>query len=578
MLTEYETGFTIQETSELTGAALLTDVANKLESILSDEQGDGSPSITESDISASSGYAIIGADRPHPEDPSHTVRIQARLCTEGQAVMAQIRSRFISADDNDPADLTAGPPRVLKEIVNSYACLIGIPGTYRFRREVYLVEDVRTAEHVLSFIKNRNRKIPVLILTEYDNTGRTAIKPQGVFDYLLGLALVVRFRGGTSRHIGKATGRPCYNGSMRFYLPGDSAGKYYSPNDATRNGLTQFQKYFINNAEIHDLNRDFEAKFSDARTRVIRDLEGRDDLPTPLSTRDTIIANNQISLLQHEISSEREAHRHTTGRLKQANEEIDTLRHEKSESDKKYEQTVNDLLERLNIAEVSSNASSDSEKDRKIRLQNTEINQWKRRHRIAEDETRKLKQEITDLTESLERFKVEAAAAKIPATTETASERGLQLTGTAGIDNITILNHAINIYRNLARIYIINSLREHFNSELKLRDALERNMNSNDDRRRLQKAAAKGRPQDGIDVGHFEYIVMNNTACFGGKRRLSTKMSEVRQVRNAAAHPEYKGIDDLNAKDGLYKVAGALKEMGNDAYGKRVEQLLPLVR
>ncbi|MDE2686048.1 MAG: hypothetical protein OXI16_00905 [Chloroflexota bacterium] len=96
MLTEYETSFTILETSELTGTALLADVADRLETTLSDEQRDGSPSITEREVSASSGYAIIGADRLHPLDPEHTFRIQARFCTEGQAVTAQIRALHIS--------------------------------------------------------------------------------------------------------------------------------------------------------------------------------------------------------------------------------------------------------------------------------------------------------------------------------------------------------------------------------------------------------------------------------------------------------------------------------------------------
>ena len=567
MLTEYETGFTILETSELTGVALLTDVADRLESLLADSRSEASPVSTEREISASSGYAIIGADRLHRLDPEHTLRIQARLCAERQAVTAQIRSRFISADDNDPADLTAGPPHILQEIVESYNCEIG---TYQFRNKVFPVEDNGIANRVLGFIKNANRKIPVLVLTELN--GRTAIDPQNVLDYLLGLALVVRFRGDTSRRIGEATGRACFDGSMRFYWPGDSVGKYYSPNDVTRNSLTRFQKDCIENAELHDLNGDFEQIFSAARMRVIR--EQKDELLT-LPSRDAAYPENQVSLLQHELSSVREEHSETEALLIQARERIGELERQAEETEANHSQTVDELLEQLNSART--NSISDSEKDKEIRKLNTAVSQWKRRLRQSDESNKQLKETNRELGESLERAEAGAVATKIPVIAEGA--QGLSLTGNARIDNITILNHAINIYRNPARQYIIKALRKRYNNNLiEICEAIERTMNSDDDRRRLREAKSNSRPQDGIDVGNFEYIVMNNTACFGGKRRLSTKMSEVRQVRNAAAHPEYNGIDDLKAKDGLNKVAGALKEMGNNDYGKLVEQLLPFVR
>ena len=549
MLTEYETGFTIQETSELAGNALMADVAETLESLLTDGPSDASPSFTEREISASSGYAIFAADRPHPEDSNHTVRIQARLCTQGQAVTAQIRSRFLSADENDPADLTAGPPSILKEIVDGYDCKIGIDQfRYHFRREVFLVEDVPTARQVMNFITNPNRKVPVLILTE-DSTGHTAIEPQDAFDYLLGLALVVRFVGNTSSHIRDATGQACYDGAMRFYWPGGSVSGFYWPQYAATISITQFQKDCIDNAEIQDLNGDFEQIFSSVRTRVIR---------------------------ERRTGREQTAQNETATQLKEAMERVSELERQAEETEAKHSRTVDELLEQLNSA--STNSTSDSDKDKEIRRLNTAVNQWKRRLRQSDESNKELKETNRELTENLECAVAEAAAAKMPAITETTSFSGLKLSGNARIDNITILNHAINIYRDPARRYIINSLRKHYNSELKLRDALERTMNSNDDRRRLQKAAAKGRPQDGIDVGHFEYIVMDNRACFGDKARLSTKMSEVRAIRNVAAHPEYNGIDNLMAQDGLYKVVRALKEMNNNDDSKLVEQLLPLVR
>ena len=547
MLTEYETGFTILGTSNHTGTALLSDVADRLESLLAGRRRDASSVSTERDISASSGYAIVGADRAHPFDPEHTVRIQARICTEGEKVTAQVRARFLSANDSDPTDLTAGPPTILKEIVDGYRCEIG---TYQFRNEVFLVEESGIANRVLDFIKNANRKIPVLVLTERD--GNTAVDPQNVLDYLLGLALVVRFKGDTSRRIGEATGKRCYDGSMRFYWPGDSAGKYYSQNDATRNSLTRFQKDCIENAALHDLNGDFEQIFSAARTLVIR---------------------------EQRIVQEQAAQSVAAVQLVKARERITELERQARDTEAKHSQMVDELLEQLNGARP--NSTSDTDKDKEIRRQRTEIAQLRRiRKKVecANEELKRTREVDEDTIENLTLRNKELAAANTLVGAETPLDGRLLLTGYARIDNITILNHAINIYRNPARRYVMRSLQKRYDNLNELCNVVERTMNSDDDRRRLWEAATEKRPQDGIDVGHFEHIVMDNRACFGEKTRLSTKMSEVRQVRNVAAHPAYNGVDSLRARDGLNKVASALREMDNNDDSRIVEQLLQLVR
>ncbi|MDE2686049.1 MAG: hypothetical protein OXI16_00910 [Chloroflexota bacterium] len=443
--------------------------------------------------------------------------------------------------------MTAGPPRILREIVESYNCEIG---TYQFRNKVFLAEDNGIADRVLGFIKNSSRKIPVLVLTELN--GRTAIDPQNVLDYLLGLALVVRFRGNTSRRIGEATGRPCFDGSMRFYWPGDSAGKYYSQNDATRNSLTRFQKDCIENAELHDLNGDFEQIFSAARTKVIR---------------------------EQRIERAQAAQSDTAAQLARATERITELESKAQDAEAKHSQTVDELLERLNSARA--NSTSDSDRDKEFRRQRAEIASLRGIRKKLEDangELRRIQKVDEDTIEKLTLRNKELAAANMPAIAGNDLDDGLQLTGTARIDNITILNHAINIYRDPARRYVINSLRKRYEDVADLCDVIERIMNSDDDVRRLREAKIEKRPQDGIDVNHFEHIIMDNRACFAEKPRLSTRMSDVRQVRNTAAHPKYNGIDSLRAKDGINKVARALREMDNNDDSKLVERLLSLVR
>ena len=574
MLTEYEANFTISETSDAEGPDSLISVADKLESLLSDSQDKDSPLIAEREISASSGYAIISADRSHPRNREYIVRLEARLCTEGREVTAQIRTRFISADDNDPTDLTAGPPFVLKEIVDGYDCKIG---AYEFRNEVFQVKDASTARQVMRFIKNSNRKIPVLVLTEpEEGRGNTAVEPQLALDYLLGLALVVRFKGNTSSHIREATGQACFGGAMRFYWPGDSASKFYWPEDAVQNSITQFQKDCIENAKIHDLNGDFEQIFSAARTKVIR--EQRDELTALASSRSAVDIDKEVSLLKQRLAAEQEAHSHTAERLKRADDRIDEIELERSKADEEHKRTIDDLLEQVNAANAGSGALSDSEKDKKLRLQNTAINQWKRRLKIAEGKNGELAAKNRDLEESKKRLEAELAAEKTPTISEAPQGVALELTGNAGIDNITILNHAINIYRNPARRYIIRALRKFCNDDNELCGVIERTMKDDNDRRRLREAIDNDRPQDGIDVGHFEHIAMDARAYFSNNTRLTTRLADVRQVRNTAAHPETNGIENIRAKDGINKVARVLKDMGNNDDSNLVEQLMPLVR
>ena len=570
MVTEFEAGFSILPESDgegavAKGAALMSDVADRIESMLSDGRHGGALPSVEREVSDASGYAVLSADRPHSGDPQHTVRIQARLCTEGEAVTAQIRTRFLSVNDEDPANLTAGPPGILREIVDNYLCEIG---AYQFRNEVFRVEDDDTARQVMQFVMNKRRKIPVLVLTENDD-GNTAVEPQRVMDYLLGLALVVHFKGDTSEQIREAGARACFNGAMRFYWPGGADdNKFYWPGDPAVGNLAQFQRDCIDNAEIQDLNGDFEQAFSTARTQVIQELHERRAVRAEAAGRET------------------------AAELEEARERIADLERAAAEVDAEHSRVVDDLLDQLRAGDAAAGADAGSDavaaadaeiaaRDKEIRKLNTTINQMRRVRQGHEDRIRELSLENQEFAAEVERARDEAAAAvavSVSAAAETAQDGVFRLTGKSDIDNITILNHAINIYRDPARHYVIRSLSKRYTTGTELYAAIEQTMNSEDDRKRLRRALNEGLPLNGIDVGHLEHIVMDNRACFNEKTRLATKMGEVRHIRNVAAHPEYNGIDGLKARDGINKIASALREMGNNDHEKIVKGLVSHVR
>ena len=112
-------------------------------------------------------------------------------------------------------------------------------------------------------------------------------------------------------------------------------------------------------------------------------------------------------------------------------------------------------------------------------------------------------------------------------------------------DHITVVNHAVNIYRDRMRHYIIANLRQQFGNDLTA--CLTGGIVELAWHRTRELAAAD--PKAFIDVDVCEDIVIAYPECFGISD-LPRKLREIKRIRNNAAHPPPQGIDYVNMQDG----------------------------
>ena len=118
--------------------------------------------------------------------------------------------------------------------------------------------------------------------------------------------------------------------------------------------------------------------------------------------------------------------------------------------------------------------------------------------------------------------------------------------------NVTILNYALNLFRDPMRQYIINNLDA--DDDDGLREILRMSVEFN--------PGAREKPEALIDVNHFHNIVIDNHSYFANSRDLAWNLRQIRDVRNRAAHPPPGGISRDFMQDGLARIAEALETIG----------------
>jgi hypothetical protein len=123
---------------------------------------------------------------------------------------------------------------------------------------------------------------------------------------------------------------------------------------------------------------------------------------------------------------------------------------------------------------------------------------------------------------------------------------------------ITVLNHAVNIYRDPYRKYIVRRLRATHGDDLT--DTLSKSVEFKND----QRALASTNPESAFDVSDFPHIINDNRECFDNGRDLSMMMREVRDIRNRAVHPPTGGISKTSTLDGLRVILDALKYLNEE--------------
>ena len=550
MPTQYETNFTVESRGGLGGVELLQSLIETIEQELRSGEGAADYEL-ETNRVGSVGYAHFSGERTHPSLPA-TVRLETRLCTLDDApdVAVQILTRFVSADGVDLPDQPAGPPRLLDAITARFHCRAGT--TEISGQPVELsAEDAEAFASAQVF--SSERMLPIFLITQ------NSIDPTAAQRRLQGLAQVAHCLGNADRALMEHTGISTYDGAARIYWPGCQPRQnrrppqgfrdFFMPNDARRLSLYEVQKACLADAP----ETDFDIRFSSARTTVI--LERNRQLEAENRERDAGSVPEDSSRIAGLEKARRTAEvrsNELSRQLQVAQRNVEQLLREKTEAG----EIIAGLEEELDELAGHPGGATGEERDQRSRLrrQYDEL-----RSKTAEQEkTIARLNEDNQLLRQRERTRPDAA------------HRSLSLRA-GHIGNITTLNHALNIFRDPCRAFIVRKLRDNHGDDLTA--ALGRSIEFRDN----QRSNAVERPETVFDVGDFSAIIASNWDCFDDWQSLCRRMDDVKRIRNRAAHPPPEGFDEDWTQDSLRTIADTLESLGGKRSAEGVAEIRDLI-
>lgn len=546
---QYITGFSIRGDVENVSIKLLERITDLVLDELRAASHEITPDLEKGDT-AGIGYSSISAERPHPSLPEHHVRLEAQFCTKDDSdVAARVRTRFISADGSEPLGQVAGPPKLLRAIVDQFQCTCGItPLTNNAFRVTSQDSSAFVTEHIL----NVERRIPILAISE-DRSGQRALDPDGAQRHLTGIAQVANCDQ-RALHNADPDVRSCYDGSARFYWPQwiIDAGNAPTRDYFAWGMLPSFyelQKLCLDLAPEDD----FDSLFSAARTEVV--LARNRQLEAEHRQRDSVETGTgpEQERLEAELAKERRLRNLVTRRLQRAHADMSRLEEDLAAASEEVA-----LLKNAE-QEAASASPVDSERDR-IRALREGNRELKRRLERREKTNNALNAENQSLKQerALHR-QADSGGASILLTHEHPG-------------NLTSLNHALNIFRDPMRRFIIDALEKTHGSD-DLVDILDRSVEW---RPRDREQAAEN-PADTIDINDFWHVVRDNPMCFRIPD-FSGTLNTIKTIRNDAAHPKLSGISTDKTLDNLHWIAKALEDIGACQEKGEVEYLINIIR
>lgn len=534
MPAQYETCFTINGSGGVSGVQLLREVTERITGeLLSSTAGEDAPDV-ETGATESAGYTRVSAERNYPADPQYRVRLEVRLCTSGGALDAEVQSRFLSTTEAAPPELLAGPPRLLQFIASEFRCADGSEPLPRQPRYV-------TVDAAESFAResvlNPQRRLPILALSEGRN-GIPALDPDRAQRTLLGVASVAVLSPVAATELTRYLGRWFSSsvGALQILWPGsrvDANGNgpriLYSRNAAAGKNvpelLRELQQACIANAP----ESDFDSAFSEARVSVIlernRLLETRHRI---LSQQSGGESTPDASSLRRELRKKEIAEREANRKWRNALTTVARLEQELA--------AANDAVAALSsMPNRAAGPQDDRDVTRQLRAENRELR----------EERDRLRQTNARLNEDNQLLRQER---------QRRNDTGAYV---LRLDcphpgNVTILNYALNLYRDPMRRYIISNLGA--TDEAGLKEILRMSVEFG--------GGAWEKPEALIDVNDFHNIVADNRSYFEDSRNLARNLRQIKDVRNRAAHPPPGGIPDDYTQDGLARIAEALEAIG----------------
>ena len=439
--------------------------------------------------------------------------------------------------------------------------------------EPLVVGESNAESYVTGDLTAEDRRLPILAVSEYF-TGGYAINPMDAQKTLAGVARVVCYTKEANKRLGSMLNSRvhCFNGAVRVLWPGcrqDVNGDgpksiFRFPTDAKREEadlLLDMREVCVWVA----MASGFEEQFSKAKIRVFQER-----IRLSQESGETIDKLNQhISNLNARISAvETERDRYKEVSEKRA-EEIGSLETELEDSEDKREQLQRDLVtSQVRIEELQQDFKVAHDEITRLRKFEESTNQ----HEDIEN-LRKENKELLNTKRTLENENG-CLIERIHLLESGEGNYSISLTDPI-VDNVTILNHAINIFRN--------PMREHLIEQLKRKDL-----------RKMKEAAAQPddlnvhEPETFFDIlditGENDRYDKIKTFRFGDVA--STYLdwvdyqffADIQELRNNAAHPRYDGLPTEDVKRGMRSIADALNSIGKLEKAATVDKLAELVR
>lgn len=548
----YQTTFTVADSSGIGVVALLKEITESIrQDLLASGQGetaDSPPLDIESGETNSEAYARISAERDHPRRQGLTLRLDVRLCTDGDdgLVIAELVSRFLVDDAESMPDLPAGPPRLLQSLVEKYDCRVG---THRIGYSPVEVTLQNLDPFVETFVFSPERRLPILLVSE-GRRGRPDVDPESAQRSLAGVAVVGLVKRATADELSYRVGTKltAFNGAVRLIWPGsqfDVNGRgpamFAMAEDARARDITlvrDVQAQCIDNAPASH----FDNLFSTARATVIleknRQLEAQAQaasVDAPVQTDGITASREEVEALRFDLKRERLTRGKEGRDLRKAQADLEVATQERDKA-----------LQALELLRGTVDGAEDAVGT--IRGLQNDVKRLETDKREQADTIKNLKQR---------------------------QERTGQESRSAGLrmkyphpGNVTVLNYAINLFRDPMRHYIIKELDAADDRELW------RVLRASVDFEHLNDQTTV---RDYIDVNDFQNIVEQNQSNFSEAIELGRRLGDIRYVRNRAAHPRGGGLDKRTTWDGLEKIADALEIIGALSEKEEVINLLSLV-
>ena len=449
-MTHYSTSFDIRGTGQRVGPRLLREAKELVEKEL-EETGKGQHDWeTEFGVNEEAGFAEISAERPHLATDEYPIRLEVRMCTRGDNLHTEVRTRFLMTSAGEPPNLRSGPPRLLQRLTEEFTCSIG--------REVVsydplMVGEGNAEEYVTDVVTSTERKLPILAISA-DGDGAFAVDPVAAQWMLAGVARVAAYEPDAIETLGNALKSSvfCYGGAVRMLWPGcgldvNSGGPriFKMADKARMEGsrlLLNVQQECVENAPESDFGR----WFSEAKVKVVSDqLERLKASRAFVPTRNERKADLTIKHLQRKNDELNEA-------IADLKEERDRV---KEEAERRYEEVV----------QLQSELKAPENPRKEMTRLRKQIKGFKYDHR-------KLEETNTSLARDVQFQKAKNQELEKNNVLRLAGGNGIGL-GRAmhlddpDLDNFTILSRAIDIFRVPMRSYILGKLEREDLREIK---------------------------------------------------------------------------------------------------------------